>query len=160
MEKNYQPYFKIFVGDKFISVGYPILFVTSHKHLGAYGSEYFAFFENQEEMIFSKRIVSRKDEINGLTIGPNLLFEEAFKAGKGELLNHLVNQISDCSNRPVSFKEFELEQKEESDFIRLSLFNPSISEIIRSIAPKTKCHELYEFISKVLVAGNFRFSDI
>lgn len=159
MPESYEPYFKIFIGDYFLKLGHPILFVTSFKEIASYGVEFFGFFSN-EKKVFSKRIVSKQQEINDLIIGPDFLFEEAFKAGKGELFNHLGNQISDYSNIPVSLEKFELVQKKESDFIRLSLFNPSVSEIIKDLAPETKSYKLREFISKVVVMGNLRFSDI
>lgn len=159
MPESYEPYFKIFIGDYYLKLGHSILFVTSHHAMGSYGAEYFGLFEN-EGRIFSKRIISREEEINGLMIGPDFLCEEAYKAGKGELLNYLGDQINDYSNIPVAFKDFELVQKKESDFIRLYLFNPSISEIIKSIIPETKCYELQGFISKVIMNGNLRFSEI
>lgn len=160
MTELYEPYFKIYIGDSYIKLGHPILFVTSHKDFGGYCSEYFSFFSENEEKIFSKRIVSREEEINGLKIGSDMLFEEAFKAGKAELLNHLVNQYRDYSGVPVSLEEFELVEKEKSDFIQLSLFASSISETVRKIALKTKNNELQSLIARVLVMGNISFNEI
>ncbi|MEX1014002.1 MAG: hypothetical protein WDZ80_02470 [Candidatus Paceibacterota bacterium] len=159
MERKYQPYFKIYIGDYYLKLGHPILFVTSYHDIGGYGAEYFGFFTNRSK-IFSKRTISNEQEVNGLVIGSDFLFEEAFKMGKGDLLNHLGNQISDYSNIPVSFKEFELVKKEESEFFRLSLFTPSVSEVIKNIITQTNCYQLQNFITKVIVSGNFRFSDI